>query len=190
MTHPPLQPDIPGGVGAPDAPAAPAGPPAAIHRPTTYRELLSDETLSPTRERLANYFQGYRFEGGALSVSTALREQTVVVSDRQPMIFLCLLVAGHNKFPEVTIMHRMMRYVDMPGEDASGFHDRYLGLHCRRRATHVPFASAEERTRLLTFCREHLAAPAAGGTCREDRGESALAHASEANTPWLLNAPP
>lgn len=31
---------------------------------------------------------------------------------------------------------------------------------CGRRATHVPFASAAERTRLVTYVREHLQAPA------------------------------
>lgn len=127
MAHP-LVPEIPVEDGALGAPMAPADLPlAAVHRPTTYRELLGDETLSPTRDRLANYFQGYRYEGGVLPVPTVLREQTVVISDRQPMTFLCL-VAGHNGFPEIAIMHRMMRYMDMPGEDASGFHDRYLGL--------------------------------------------------------------
>ena len=35
---------------------------------------------------------------------------------------------------------------------------------CGRRATHRAFASTAERARLLAFCREHLAAPAAGGT--------------------------
>ena len=34
--------------------------------------------------------------------------------------------------------------------------------NCGRSATHCPFASPAERTRLLTYCREHLAAPAAG----------------------------
>jgi hypothetical protein len=33
--------------------------------------------------------------------------------------------------------------------------------NCRRHATHVPFASPTERTRLLTFVRTHLQAPAA-----------------------------
>ena len=32
--------------------------------------------------------------------------------------------------------------------------------NCDRRATHAPFADASERTRLLTFCLDHLAAPA------------------------------
>jgi hypothetical protein len=36
--------------------------------------------------------------------------------------------------------------------------------NCRRRATHQPFASAAERTRLLTYIRDRLEAPAAAGT--------------------------
>lgn len=32
--------------------------------------------------------------------------------------------------------------------------------NCGRQQTHVPFASSSERTRLLAYCREHLAAPA------------------------------
>ncbi|KAI2489372.1 hypothetical protein MHU86_25215 [Fragilaria crotonensis] len=36
--------------------------------------------------------------------------------------------------------------------------------NCRRRATHQPFASAAERTRLLSYVRERLAAPAATNT--------------------------
>ena len=124
----PLLPAAPGG-GALEAPVAPAAPvppvPAGI--PSNYRELLSNEANSPTREMLANYLQGYRFEGGAVPVPAALRDQTVVLSDRQPMAFLCL-ITGPNGFPEVSVLHRMMRYMDMPGEEDSGFHDRYLGL--------------------------------------------------------------
>ncbi len=36
--------------------------------------------------------------------------------------------------------------------------------NCRRREAHVPFALPAERTRVLTFCREHLTASAAGST--------------------------
>ena len=102
--------------------------PAVPGQPTTYRELLNDEANSPAHERLANYLQGYRFDGGApIPVPAALRDQTVVLSDRQPMTFLCL-VAGPGGVPEVNILHRMMRYMDMPGEEGSGYHDRVLGL--------------------------------------------------------------
>ena len=114
----------------PDAPMA--GAPAvaaAVGRPRNYRELLSDEANSPIWDRLGTFMQGYRFEGGvgALPAPTVLCEQTAVWTDRQPITFLCL-IAGPGGFPEVSILHRMMRYMDMPGEDPSGFHDRYLGL--------------------------------------------------------------
>ena len=36
--------------------------------------------------------------------------------------------------------------------------------NCGRRATHKAFASASERTRLLTFCRQHLAVTSDGGS--------------------------
>ena len=111
----------------PHAPEVPAfAPPVAL--PTTYRELLSDESNSPARDRLASYLHGYRFEGAApLPVPAALKDQTVVLSDRQPMTFLCLVV-GPGGTPEVSVLHRMMRYMDMPGEEVSGYHDRVLGL--------------------------------------------------------------
>lgn len=95
--------------------------------PKTYRELLSDEANSPSPDRLANYLHGYRFDGGGIPAPATLRDQTVTLSDRQPMTFLGL-VQGPFGTPEVAIIHRLMRYMDMPGEEASGFHDRVLGL--------------------------------------------------------------
>jgi hypothetical protein len=125
MAHP----HVPAAVPAADP--AVAEPPAAPHHPgahpRNYRELLLDETNSPNRERLGNYMQGYRFEGGALPAPATLREQTVVLTDRQPLSFLCL-ITGAQGLPEVSILHRLMRYMDMPGEEASGFHDQHLGL--------------------------------------------------------------
>lgn len=115
---------------APNAPAALAAPVmAAGGRPRNYRELLSDETNSPARNRLATFMHGYRFEGGVgpLPTPTILREQTAMWTDRHPIAFLCL-ITGPGGFPEVSILHRMMRYMDKPGEDPSGFHDRHLGL--------------------------------------------------------------
>ena len=125
MAHP-VPPEAPPLGGAPEVPAAP-GLPAPRGLPRNYRELLSDEANAHPRDRLANYLNGYRFEGGGLAAPTTLREQTVVLSDRQPITFLCLTVGAHG-IPEVSILHRLMRYMDMPGEDDSGFHDRHLGL--------------------------------------------------------------
>jgi hypothetical protein len=41
---------------------------------------------------------------------------------------------------------------------------RMLPPWCGRRATHTPFLSAIERTRLLTIVRVHLVAPISGAT--------------------------
>ena len=56
-----------------------------------------------------------------------LHDQTVALSDRQPMAFL-VLVNGQDGTPEVTILHRLLRFVDSPGDEPSGFTDRVLGL--------------------------------------------------------------
>jgi hypothetical protein len=57
----------------------------------------------------------------------ALRDQTVLLCDRQPMAFLCL-VARLDDVVEVRILHRFMRYMELPGEPTTGFRDRVLGL--------------------------------------------------------------
>jgi hypothetical protein len=85
-------------------PAAPA-PPALPAQPKTYRELVSAASNSPARDHLTHYLQGYRFtDGGAgpVPAPASLRDQTVVLSDRQPMAFLCL--TG-------TVVHRLMKKV-------------------------------------------------------------------------------
>ena len=43
------------------------------------------------------------------------------------MAFLAL-VTGQDGQYEVTVVHRMLRYLDTPGEDPSGLHDRVVGL--------------------------------------------------------------
>lgn len=122
--------EFPPGAVPPGAPPAAPEPPAAPAQPKSYRELFSDESYSPAPDRIANYLHGYRFaDGGAgpVPAPATLREQTVVLSDRQPMAFLCLTV-GPSGAREVTVIHRLMKYMDMPGETESGFHDRVLGL--------------------------------------------------------------
>ena len=87
---------------------------------------MSDESNSPSPDWVANFLQGYRFDGaGGIPTPAALRDQTVIVlSDTQPIAFICL-TPGASGLPEVAILHRLMRYTDMPGgEEASGFHDR------------------------------------------------------------------
>lgn len=88
--------------------------------------MYQHEANSPGRDRLAAYMQGYRFDAGGPTPST-LRDQAMILSDRQPMAFLCL-VTGAQGGTKVSIVHRLMRYMDIPGEPASGFHDRIIGF--------------------------------------------------------------
>lgn len=95
-----------------------------------YREYYSEASNSPAPERVRGYLNGYRFtdpNGGGIPTPAALRDQTVTMSDRQPMTFLCL-TPGVEEESEVRIVHRLLRYMDMPGDDPTGYHDRVLGL--------------------------------------------------------------
>lgn len=65
--------------------------------------------------------------GGGVPTPAMLRDQTVALSDRQPMAFLAL-APGHDGIPEVAVIHRILRYMDSPGEDPSGYNDRVVGL--------------------------------------------------------------
>jgi hypothetical protein len=126
MAHP-LPPEAgapPGGVAVPAAPAI------ATLLPSTYRELYSDAANNPRLDRTAEYLFGYRFtDAGGAGVPTpaALRFQTIALSDRHPMAFLAL-ITGPDGTNEVVVLHRMLRYIDAPGDDPSGLHDRVLGL--------------------------------------------------------------
>ena len=44
------------------------------------------------------------------------------------MAFRLALVTGQDGSYEVTIIHYMLRYMNAPGDDATGLHDRALGL--------------------------------------------------------------
>lgn len=98
--------------------------------PRTYRELYSDAANNPPPARTAGYLAGYRFtdaQGGGVPTPATLKDQTVVLSDRQPMAFLAL-VTGRAGELEVVIVHRMLRYMDAPGDDPTGLHDHIIGL--------------------------------------------------------------
>ena len=113
----------------PPAPLAPLVVPAAA-APTTYREVFADSTRDAVFGRPAEYLAGYRFVdvgGQAVPTPAALCDQTVLLCDRQPMAFLCL-VARLDDVVEVRILHRLMRYLELPGEPTTGFRDRVLGL--------------------------------------------------------------
>jgi hypothetical protein len=129
MALPPHAAAAEGGVPPGAPPAAPVPPPASA-QPKTYREMFSDASNISAPDRVRDYLQGYCFaDGGVGPVPTpaALRDQTVILSDRQPLAFLCL-VTGVGGALEVAVVHRLMKYMDFPGEPESGFHDRVLAL--------------------------------------------------------------
>ena len=108
-------------------PGGPGVAPPAVVPPRTYRELLSNEANSPPPNRLGNYLEGYRFDrDDDIPTPATLRDQTVTLSDRQPMAFLSLVTSTGGDGTEVAIVHRLLRYMDLPGEEASGFHNRVL----------------------------------------------------------------
>ena len=56
-----------------------------------YRKLYSDAANNPLLDCTARYLAGYRLtdEGGVgVSTPASLRDQTVTLSDHQPMVFL------------------------------------------------------------------------------------------------------
>ena len=125
-----VPPEVPPAAGA--APFPP-GPPAPVPPPivaSTYREYYSDRSHSPPPDRIAGFLAGYRFAdvaNGVIPTPANLVDPTVTLSDRQPMAFLCP-ATGLDGVNEVMIVHRFVRFMDSPGDDPSGYHDRVLGL--------------------------------------------------------------
>ncbi len=71
-----------------------------------------------------------------------LCDQTVQMCDRQPMAFLCL-VPCLNGTAEVRVLHRFMRYLELPGEVATGFHDHVLDLLGDVRPNQIPVVDVQ-----------------------------------------------
>lgn len=114
----------------PPAAGVPPAAPVAVALPRTYRELYIDASSNPVLNRTVGYIAGYRFAdptGAAVPTPATLRDQTVALCDRQPMPFLALVTGVGNR-SEVVVIHRLMRYMDAPGEDPTGFHDVVVGL--------------------------------------------------------------
>ena len=59
------------------------------HAPTSYHQLLADRTLDAVRNNPRAFLAGYQF-GNDAPVPAALLDQSVLLSDRQPMTFLVL----------------------------------------------------------------------------------------------------
>jgi hypothetical protein len=92
--------------------------------------LYSDAANNPPSDRTARYLSGYRFTdpgGDGVPTPAGLRDQTITLSDRQHLAFLALVTGQDNTY-EVVVLHRLLRYMDAPGDDPSELHDHVLGL--------------------------------------------------------------
>ena len=75
--------------------------------PTNYHHLLTDRPLlDAVRDNPRAFLAGYRFANDA-PAPAALLDLSVLLSDRQPMTFLCLVPRGDTYV--VQVLHRFMR---------------------------------------------------------------------------------
>lgn len=115
--------------------------------PRSYRELYMTAGYQEGVPAPARLMASYRFTetigGGERPTPASLKEQTLALSDRRPIPFLCL----HRKSGtsvEVRILHRMMRYYDLLGDDAEGTAaDLSMGLLGDVRAAQVPVVEVD-----------------------------------------------
>lgn len=113
-------------------PQLPLQPGEILAPPQNYRQLLSDARNRggdpPEAALLASYRYNAAPDGGAVPTPAALLQQTLTLSERHPVAFLCM-VTGRNGDAVVRVLHRMMQYYELPGTgDAADFNDRVLGL--------------------------------------------------------------
>ena len=109
--------------------------------PSCYRELYAAagyQAGEPDPDRLV---ASYRFTevagGGERPTPATLREQTFAFSDRRPIAFLSLARMAGNMV-EIRILHRMMRYFELPGVGGGAVVDLSMGLLGDVRAAQVP----------------------------------------------------
>ena len=120
---------VPGQPLAPEAPNAAVLPvPLAPGTPArNYREYYVERGNVPAVNRTGAYLANYRFTDGPAPAT--LRDQTVTHSDRHSMTFLCLVPGtGEDVAGDVVVLHRLVRYLDTPGDDPTGCNDKVLGF--------------------------------------------------------------
>ena len=111
----------------------------AAHR--SYRELYSFEGFQAGEPDPARLIYSYRFNetagGGERPAPAHLIEQTMALSERRSMAFLCL-VRNSGTTTEVRILNRMIRYLELPGVGGGGLVDLSMGLLGDVRASQIP----------------------------------------------------
>ena len=116
---------------------------------TTYQQLLADRAHDAVWDNPRAYLAGYRFaneQAGAEAIPApvALLDQTVLLSDRQPMTFLCLVPRRDTYL--VYVLHRFMRYLELPGERPTGFDDQVMALLGDIRPAQIPVVDVPPTT--------------------------------------------
>lgn len=116
--------------------------------PSNYRELYSMVGYQAGEPDSAQLVASYRFSevpgAGERPTPANLKEQTFALSDRRPMTFLCLMRKPNNTGVEVRILHRMMRYFELPGvEGGVEMTDLSMGLLGEVRAAQMPVVEVD-----------------------------------------------
>ena len=114
--------------------------------PGNYRELYSTVGFQAGEPAIDRLLTSYRFTeaagGGERPTPANLREQTFAFSDRRPMSFLCL-ARTIGDMVEIRVLHRMMRYFELPGAGGDGIADLSMGLLGDVRAAQVPVVEVD-----------------------------------------------
>jgi hypothetical protein len=123
-------------------------PQGDLHLPSNYRELYSAATYQGGEPEPACLVASYRFSeaagGGERPTPAQLIEQTFAFSERRSMTFLCLLLLRTSGIQtEVRILHRMIRYLELPGAAAGGVSDLSMGLLGDVSAAQVPTVAVD-----------------------------------------------
>ena len=153
-------------------------PPAAVQQPSCYRELYSMESYQGGEPDPTRLLASYRFTegqgGGERPTPASLVEQTFLFSERRSMTFLCLLRTSGTGV-EVRVLHRMIRYLELPGADGGGLVDISMGLLGDISAAQAPAVAVDNthfslvignagvRVPTLATMRDHLDTALPGG---------------------------
>lgn len=125
-----------------ELPPAGAAPAVARLPPRTYRELYSEAANNPTPARAAAYLSDYRFTGRSwrwCRAHTSGLARPDGGTQRPPVDGIPGPSRGAGGENEVVIVHRLLRFMDAPGDDlSSGLHDRVLGLMGASSLTNTP----------------------------------------------------
>ena len=113
--------------------------------PGNSRELYASGSYQSGELAPSRLISSYRFSKvagrGERPTPASLVEQTFVFSERRSLTFLCL-ARGTGTQTEVRILHRMMRYLELPGDNGGGgMIDMGMGLLGDVRPTQVPVVS-------------------------------------------------